>query len=91
MKKLSETVEMMTSADYKERFKAEYYQLMLRYKGLSNMLSKWDRGELNFKPTCPREMYIDQINGMAMYLGALESRAELENIKLDLGESDELN
>ena len=24
---LKETIEMMTSADYKERFKAEYYQL----------------------------------------------------------------
>lgn len=28
---LKDTVEMMLSADYKERFKAEYYQLKIRY------------------------------------------------------------
>ena len=28
---LNETIEMMQSADYKERFKAEYYQLKIRY------------------------------------------------------------
>lgn len=31
---LKDTVEMMTSSDYKERFKAEYYQLKLRYNKL---------------------------------------------------------
>lgn len=29
MMKLANTVEMMNSADYKERFKAEYYQLLV--------------------------------------------------------------
>lgn len=28
---LRDTAEMMNSADYKERFKAEYYQLKIRY------------------------------------------------------------
>ena len=91
MMKLNETAEMIVSVDYKERFKAEYYQLIIRYKSLLDMLSKWDKGELSFKPTCPREMYNDQINGMAMYLGVLESRAELENVSLDLSVSNELN
>lgn len=40
--KLSETVEMMNSADYKERFKAEYLQDEIRANGLKNMLDKWD-------------------------------------------------
>lgn len=44
MMKLSETVEMMNSADYKERFKAEYLQLKIRANGLKNMLDKWDNG-----------------------------------------------
>ena len=57
MKTLKETVEMMNSADYKERFIAEYEQLVIRYTGLKNMLEKWDKGELNFKPTCPRSTY----------------------------------
>lgn len=46
MKTLKETVEMMNSTDYKERFIAEYDQLVIRYKGLRNMLDKWDRDEL---------------------------------------------
>lgn len=29
MMKLADTVEMMNSEDYKERFKAEYYQLKI--------------------------------------------------------------
>ncbi len=41
---LRDTVELMNSADYKERFIAEYQQLVIRYKGLRNMLDKWDRG-----------------------------------------------
>lgn len=57
MKKLCDTVELMNSADYRERFKAEYLQVVIRYKGLRNMLDKWDRGELEFKPTCPRSTY----------------------------------
>ena len=35
MMKLNDTIEMMNNADYKERFKAEYYQLKVRVCGLS--------------------------------------------------------
>ncbi len=52
---LKDTIEMMQSEDYKERFKAEYYQLEIRTEKLKAMLDKWDAGELSFKPTCPRE------------------------------------
>lgn len=38
MMELKQTVEMMNSADYKERFKAEYMQVVIRYKKLANML-----------------------------------------------------
>ena len=44
--KLSQTVDIMTSSDYKERFKAEYAQVCIRYKKLKNMLDKWDKNEL---------------------------------------------
>lgn len=40
MMELKQTVEMMNSADYKERFKAEYMQVVIRYKKLANMLEK---------------------------------------------------
>ena len=82
MMKLSETVEMMNSADYKERFRAEYFQLKIRVNGLKNMLDKWDNGELNFTPTCPRSTYNMQIKAMTDYIAVLEARAVMEGIEL---------
>ena len=84
--KLSEAVEMMNSTDYKERFKAEYNQLAIRYKGLKTMLDKWDNGTLQFEPTCPRSTYNMQIKAMTDYLAVLEARAVMENIVLDVVE-----
>lgn len=80
--KLSETVEMMNSADYKERFRAEYFQLKIRVNGLKNMLDKWDKGELNFTPTCPREIYNDQMEYMMNYMTVLANRAYIEHVDL---------
>lgn len=31
MNELKDTIELMNSSDYKDRFKAEYYQLKIRY------------------------------------------------------------
>ena len=82
MKTLKETVEMMNSADYKEIFISEYEQLVIRYTGLKNMLEKLDKGELNFKPTCPRSTYNMQIKAMTDYIAVLEARAVMENVEL---------
>ena len=82
--KLADTVEMMNSSDYKERFKAEYTQLVIRYYGLRNMLEKWDNGTLEFEPTCPRSTYNLQIKAMTDYIAVLEARAVMENV--DLGD-----
>lgn len=79
---LKETIEMMNSADYKERFKAEYMQLVIRYKKLAAMLEKWDKGELTFNPTCPRSTYNLQIKAMTDYIAVLEARAVMEGIEL---------
>ena len=81
--KLAETVEMMNSADYKERFKAEYAQLVIRYYGLRNMLEKWDNGTLEFEPTCPRSTYNLQIKVMTDQIAVLEARAVMENVDLE--------
>ena len=81
--KLADTVEMMNSSDYKERFKAEYAQLVIRYYGLRNMLEKWDNGTLEFEPTCPRSTYNLQIKAMTDYIAVLEARAVMENIDLE--------
>ena len=81
--KLADTVGMMNSSDYKERFKAEYAQLVIRYNGLRNMLEKWDNGTLEFEPTCPRSTYNLQIKAMTDYIAVLEARAVMENVDLD--------
>lgn len=53
---LNETVELMNSADYKDRFIAEYFQVKIRHDKLKAMCDKWDEGKLSFKPTCPRNL-----------------------------------
>lgn len=82
IKTLKDTVELMNSDDYKERFIAEYKQLTIRYKGLKTMLKKWDKGELNFTHTCPRSLYNLQIRAMEDYITVLQARAAIEGIVL---------
>ena len=79
---LSQTIDMMTSSDYKERFKAEYAQVVLRYERLKDMLEEWDNGTLDFNPTCPRSTYNMQIKAMTDYIAVLEARAVMENVEL---------
>ena len=79
---LRDTIDMMDNASYKERFKAEYYQVGIRFRKLKAMLDKWDSGALNFSPTCPRSTYNMQIKAMADYLAVLEARAVMEGIEL---------
>ena len=80
---LLETKEMMSSEDFKERFRAEYFQLKLRMEGLEKMLVSYKNGTLNFKPTCSYDLLKSQARVMRVYLEILEERAELENICLD--------
>lgn len=79
---LAETINGMVSEDYKERFIAEYQQLVIRYNGLKKMLDNWDRNELAFVPTCPRNTYNMQIKAMTDYIAVLEARAVMEEINL---------
>ena len=79
---LKDTVEMMNSEDYKERFKAEYYQVKIRYGKLKHMLERWDNELLDFVPTCPRSTYDMQIRATSDYIAILEARAVMEGITL---------
>lgn len=80
--KLPATAISMISPDYKERFKAEYNQLVIRYEGLHGMLKKWDDGTLEFEPTCSRSIYNMQIRAMSEYIVVLEARAAIEKVDL---------
>ena len=82
MIELKDTVEMMGSDDYKERFVAEYVQLKIRYKKLYAVLEKYAADKLDFKPTCPIEILYEQLDHMEAYLSVLETRAKYECIEL---------
>ena len=79
---LKDTVEMMNSSDYKERFKAEYYQLLIRLEGLSCMLYEWKNNMLDFEPKCSKETLENQVIFMQGYMDILLLRAEIEEIDL---------
>lgn len=80
---LNETIELMTSADYKDRFKAEYWQTKIRRDKLALMVERYNAGELDFKPTCPIDILATQLAWMGMYLSILGIRADLEGIDLN--------
>lgn len=79
---LNETIEMMNSNEYKERFKAEYLQLKIRMNGLNAMLKKYKEGTLTFKPSCSYDLLNAQFKAMDLYASFLEERAIVENIEL---------
>lgn len=79
---LKDTVEAMTSTDYKERFRAEYQQTKIRYDRLHELLVKYDAGKLTFEPTCGIDWLRKQAKYMGKYLYVLEVRAQLEEIEL---------
>lgn len=81
---LKETIEMMVSSDYKERFKAEYNQVKIRYDKLDEMTVKYEAGTLNFTPSCSLELLKEQKKYMGCYIRCLKIRAEIEGIDLEV-------
>ena len=82
MKDLKDTVDLMNSDDFKDRFKAEYYQTKIRYDKLHAMIIKYEAGTLSFTPNCSLELLKHQASMMGQYLYDLEVRAEIEQIEL---------
>ena len=79
---LKDTVELMNSEDFKERFKAEYYQLLIRLDGLTSLLIKWENNTLDFEPKCSKETLENQVIFMQGYISILRLRAKIEEIDL---------
>ena len=95
--RLKETANAMVSLDYKERFKAEYWQLKIRLENLRKFNLRIKAGRMMNemlcaesdkvpKHDCPDWLLSDQQRVMEDYLDILEERAIIENI--DLGEED---
>lgn len=82
MKKLEDTVDLMLSDSYEDRFRAEYRQLKIRYEKLHKMVVCYEAGTLDFVPDCPLELLKKQKAAMGEYLYCLEIRSEIEKIPL---------
>ena len=63
---LYETIEGMTSTDYRERFKAEYRQTKIRYEKLKDFCNRIE----------------EQQKYMGLYLKMMEIRAVIEEVAL---------
>ena len=79
---LIDTIDLMTSKDYKERLKAEFMQLEIRTDKLGKMLSDWRQGKLKFEPTCDYGLLMKQFQLMDEYQMILRVRAKIEGIDL---------
>lgn len=80
---LKDTVELMSSDNYKDRFKAEYIQTKIRYNKLHNMLTSYDAGVLSFEPDSGVDILREQAKHMGQYLYSLEVRAKIEGIEIE--------
>lgn len=90
----NDTIQMMTSEDYRERFKAEYWQTKIRYERLKKFLTRIEAANDTMysnnpvempEHDCPFDLLRKQQKVMGNYLHILEVRAIIERI--DLGEA----
>lgn len=84
---LSDTITYMESANYKDRFRAEYWQTKIRYERLKNFCTEIEASFYSDrvpepKHDCPYETLRSQQRAMGEYLHILELRAKMENIIL---------
>ena len=80
--KLEKTVELMTSDDYQDSFKAEYYQLVNRANKLRKMVRAYEKDELDFKSSCSLDLLTWQLKTMDEYIYILKRRVKIESIEL---------
>ena len=79
---LKDTVELMTSADWKDRFVAEYLQAKIRYEKLHALIIKRKVGKHGFETPIPLESWERQAHHMGKYLEELEMQAAIHGIEL---------
>lgn len=76
MTELKDTVALMESDDYKDKFKAEYWQTKMRFDALRKTIVKLDAGTLNLNTDI--RLLREQVNAMGSYLYILEVRRKLK-------------
>ena len=83
---LDDTTKMMLSGDFRERFKAEYWQDKIRTERLRSMVMKYKNDKLDFTPKCSVALLASQLHHMEEKLRILEERAIVEDINLEVTE-----
>ena len=78
---LKDTIYLMISNDYKERFIAEYSQLILRYGKLCDLIIQYKK-EKYIIASIDIEDLEEQIVIMKKYIDILQRRAKKEDIEL---------
>lgn len=80
--KLVETVNLMCSRDFKDRFTAEYAQLVIRLSKLNNVLN--NTSDTRFEvDDITRDLMLKQSDAMESYKTCLEKRADILGIDLN--------
>lgn len=79
---LKDTIELMTSSDWKDRFKAEYLQTKIRYEKLHALIVRREVGKQGFETPIPLDSWKTQAQHMGLYLYELEKQAVLHGIEL---------
>ena len=84
---LRDTIDLMQSSNYKERFIAEYRQTKIRYEKLKAFNNKIEASHLTDGLNmpihdCPDHLLVSQQRAMGEYLHILEVRAVIEGIDL---------
>jgi hypothetical protein len=79
---LKDTIDLMTSQDWKDRFLAEYLQVKIRYEKLHRLIVRREVGMIDFDTPIPLESWKEQAKHMGMYLYELEKQAVLHGVEL---------
>lgn len=80
--KLKDTIDLMTSDNWVDRFKAEYLQTKIRYEKLHRMIVSREVGKQTFNTPISLESWKEQAKHMGMYLYELEKQAAIHEIDL---------
>lgn len=81
---LKDTIELMTSEDWKDRFVAEYLQTKIRYEKLHRLIVRREVGKCDFITPISLDSWTCQAHHMGNYLHELEKQAVLHGIDLSV-------
>ena len=80
---LKDAIDMMCSNDYKQRFKAEFLQTLIRIEKLEKTIEDYHKLRLEYEADCPINLLERQLTAMKDYILILVKRAIIEGIELE--------